>query len=203
MCCIGIGKARLIKKLADQAAQINSPHTREPATAQIKPSNNKHSSTEESTASQLSSPTSSSESPNPGPASPGKRKLPAPMGSLSETPQHLASNSSQTCSQGADLSLEHQQASINHGLHHLSSHSPCHHLEASPPLATCLNSHLPSILQPAASGTSLLPSSTPIPSTYRPVLPCIHTSHTFHDGRCSFQLNLPGGEILLLLPQMS
>ena len=79
MCCIGIGKARLIKKLADQAAQINSPHTREPATAQIKPSNNKHSSTEESTASQLSSPTSSSESPNPGPASPGKRKLPAQM----------------------------------------------------------------------------------------------------------------------------
>ena len=73
--------------LADQeAAQINSPQTREPATAQITSSNNKHSSTEEcetlpeeSTASQSSSPTSSSESPNPGPASPGKRKLPAPM----------------------------------------------------------------------------------------------------------------------------
>ena len=200
--------------LADQeAAQINSPHTREPATAQIKPSNNKHSSTEEcetlpeeSTASQSSSPTSSSESPNPGPASPGKRKLPALMEISVRNPSTSGFQQQPDLfpgRQGADLSLEHQQASINHGLHHLSSHSPCHHLEASPPLATCLNSHLPSILQPAASGTSLLPSSTPIPSTYRPVLPCIHTSHTFHDGRCSFQLNLPGGEILLLLPQMS
>ena len=147
MCCIGIGKARMIKMLADQeAAQINRPHTREPATAQIKPSNNKHSSTEEcetlpeeSTASQSSSPTSSSESPNPG--QPRKE----------ETPQHLASNSSQTCSQGAKLSLEHQQASINHGLHHLSSHSPSHHLEAWPPLAACHLPQLPSTLNPSTS----------------------------------------------------
>ena len=203
MCCIGIGKARLIKMLADQeAAQINSPQTREPATAQITSSNNKHSSTEEcetlpeeSTASQSSSPTSSSESPNPG--QPRKE----------ETPQHLASNSSQTCSQGANLSLEHQHqspASIMGSTTFPRILRPTtwklgHPLQP----ATSLNSHLPSILQPASSGTSLLPSSTPIPSTYRPVLPCIHTSHTFHDGRCSFQLNLPGGEILLLLPQMS
>ena len=174
--------------LADQeAAQINSPQTREPATAQITSSNNKHSSTEEcetlpeeSTASQSSSPTSSSESPNPGPASPGKRKplniwLPTAAKLVPRGQSSLWSTSKPASIMGSTTFpriLRPTTWKLGHPL------QP----------ATCLNSHLPSTLQPAASGTSLLPSSTPIPSTYRPVLPSIHTSHTFHDGRCFFQL---------------